>query len=265
MVNPSPNETDEKTQKDAPQNLSDCDKSSKPICLIGGGRGGRGKTSTQRWLYERAHNAGRSVLLADGDHTNQSLRGFFPEASSPPSAEPAAVGAWFEAEIERASTTAQSLIVDFGGGDQTIKKMSRELSLVESIQEAGLTPVALYCIGGDPDDLGALYSLYDAFAPPATLIVFSRFALPSHIDAVSWLETAVSQHEPFQAILNAGAELVPVPTLSCAHRLSERRLKFFDALSGAGSNPLGVFDRQRVQTWMREMETSFARVTHYLP
>ncbi|GEM16993.1 hypothetical protein NBRC3293_1490 [Gluconobacter oxydans NBRC 3293] len=175
------------------------------------------------------------------------------------------MGAWFEAEIERASTTAQSLIVDFGGGDQTIKKMSRELSLVESIQEAGLTPVALYCIGGDPDDLGALYSLYDAFAPPATLIVFSRFALPSHIDAVSWLETAVSQHEPFQAILNAGAELVPVPTLSCAHRLSERRLKFFDALSGAGSNPLGVFDRQRVQTWMREMETSFARVTHYLP
>ena len=245
--------------------LQPANPSTQPVCLIPGGRGHLGKTLIARWAYERAQNDGRLVLLADGDRTNQSLRGYFKNASFPPSADPAAVQIWLESEIEQAAAKRKSIIIDFGAGDLTLKKMATELALAQTLEEMGLRPVALYCVGADPDDLSALFSLYEAYAPPSIIIAFTTFSLPRHVSPVEALETITHRHPDLGRILDQGAEIIPVPVLTCAHKLSDRRMNFHEAASGEGPDPLGPFDRQRVTTWLRFMQDAFAPVAHWLP
>ena len=55
------------------------------------GRGRTGKTTEARWAADRAIQAGRPVILADGDRTNRSLSAFYPgTVLSPPDGSDAA-------------------------------------------------------------------------------------------------------------------------------------------------------------------------------
>ncbi len=64
------------------------------------GRGSRGKTMLCRWMIERALDAGRVPVVADGDRTNQSLARAFSGVLSPPSADDADVREWIAGLVE---------------------------------------------------------------------------------------------------------------------------------------------------------------------
>jgi Mrp family chromosome partitioning ATPase len=63
-----------------------------PVLLVGLGRGRVGKSTVLRFAIERARNAGRDVIVADGDMRNPTLSGVFPDARRPHSAD--ATGRW---------------------------------------------------------------------------------------------------------------------------------------------------------------------------
>ncbi|GBQ24141.1 hypothetical protein AA12717_1704 [Gluconacetobacter sacchari DSM 12717] len=205
------------------------------------------------------------MRVADADHTNQTLRGFVSDAVSPPSADPVSVQGWLEDELASAAATNTSIIVDFGAGDQVIANLAREVTLVEAIKEIGLQPTAVYFIGADPDDVATVEMLLHSFAPTATIIAYARHVVARHVDPSVALRSLIERSNMLSALLDGDARLVPVPVLSCAHKLSERRVGFLDAMSGHGPEPLGPFDRQRVTTWWRAMETAFTPVLHWLP
>ena len=58
----------------------------RPKLILLLGRGSRGKTLLARWMIDRAANAGRTIVAADGDRTNRTLARYFVHAVSPASA-----------------------------------------------------------------------------------------------------------------------------------------------------------------------------------
>lgn len=240
------------------------------IFLFPTGRGNRGKSFFTRWAVEEARNAGREVIVADGDCTNQTLSAYFPDASSPASADHVTVTKWFEEQIETQIKSRKSLIVDFGAGDKTLKHVAHELSLVSFLKGQGIQPVAIHCVGPDSDDLAYLQSFEtdSLFAPDATIIVFNQFCVPPHIPQATAFSDSIAESEIIQQILARSGDIVVMPTLGCAHEIERRRISFMGAIDGETKDdlpPLGLIDRQRTTMWRDNMKKAFSEVQHWLP
>lgn len=240
------------------------------IFLFPTGRGNRGKSFFTRWAVEEARNAGREVIVADGDCTNQTLATYFPDASSPASADHVTVTKWFEEQIETQIKSRKSLIVDFGAGDKTLKHVAHELSLVSFLKGQGIQLVAIHCVGPDSDDLAYLQSFEtdSLFAPDATIIVFNQFCVPPHIPQATAFSDSIAESEIIQQILARSGDIVVMPTLGCAHEIERRRISFIGAVEGETKGslpPLGLIDRQRTRMWRDNMKKAFATVQRWLP
>ncbi|MBN3868008.1 P-loop NTPase family protein [Gluconobacter kondonii] len=241
-----------------------------PVFLFPTGRGNRGKTFFTRWVVEDARNMGREVIVADGDCTNQTLSAYFPDASSPSSADQVTVTKWFEELIEAQIKSRKSLIVDFGAGDRTLKHAAHDLSLDTFLSHHGIRPVVIHFVGPDPDDLASLHSFEtgNLFAPAATIIVYNQFAIPPHVPPSAAFANSVAKSTVIQQILDRDGEIVVMPILGCAHEIERRRLGFIEAAEGQtkGDLPsLGLIDRQRVRLWQAEMKSRFSNVASWLP
>ena len=49
-----------------------------------------------------------------------------------------------------------TVLLDMGGGDQVFKRFAQSIELVTLLDQVGIMPVALHCIGPDIDDLSYL-------------------------------------------------------------------------------------------------------------
>lgn len=240
------------------------------IFLFPTGRGNRGKSFFTRWAVEEARNAGKEVIVADGDCTNQTLSAYFQDASAPPSADQVSITKWFEDLVQKQIESRKSLIVDFGAGDRTLKHVAHELSLVSFLQDLGIQPVAIHFVGPDTDDLAYLQSFEtdSLFAPDATIVVFNQFCVPPHIPQATAFSDSIEESEVIQQILARGGDIVVMPILGCAHEIERRRISFIGATEGETKGslpPLGLIDRQRTRMWRDNMKKAFAVVQHWLP
>ncbi|UZO94917.1 hypothetical protein [Roseomonas mucosa] len=232
------------------------------------GRGARGKTWWTRWAVERAQQAGRPVVLADADRTNATLSAYFGDVLAPPSADEADMRDWLTAFCERLIERRLAALVDLGGGDLLLKHLARE-GLAEFLDTNGAEAVAVHLIGPDRDDLAYLRDLEQdrLFAPRATVLVLNEALVP----AGRSLEAAfagVLEHPIFRAAVERGAVPVWMPRLKPAHEVDDRRLTFAAAeagQAGTGQAPLGLWNRQLVANWRRQMEANFAPVAAWLP
>lgn len=234
------------------------------------GRGNRGKTLLTRWMIERAFMSGRDVGIADADRTNSSLSSYFENVLSPQSADDSSVMEWFEDILDKHITDQKSLVIDFGGGDLTVKRASLELELVNMLDQEGIDLVAAHLIGPDPDDLAYLATVEEneLFAPTRTLLIFNEYCIPKAMPRDEAFIRTVRNHKIIEKTLDRGARLVIMPALPVVHELDRRRIGFFEALaekSDPGHTPLSRFTRQRVMLWLRDMESAFAEVNHWLP
>ena len=109
-----------------------------PVMLIGMGRGQTGKSCFTRWAIDRARNAGREVIPADGDRSNATLTSYYKDAARPRSAHDPDVFEWITGLIEKMALDRTSVALDLGGGDRTLEAYSREFPLLEFCQEDGI-------------------------------------------------------------------------------------------------------------------------------
>src|SRR5690349_12941651 len=98
-----------------------------PTFLVAAGRGRTGKTTGLTYIVERARNAGREVIPADGDRSNQTLSAFFKDAARPRSAEDDDVHTWITSLLDRMAQERVSVVLDLGGGDRTINIYGRDI------------------------------------------------------------------------------------------------------------------------------------------
>lgn len=245
-----------------------------PLFVVLGGRGGTGKSLLLRLLCERAFDAGRPFIIADGDRTNRTLPLFFDDVQAPGSADDRVVRHWMEAIIEQMVTSGIPVVVDLGGGDMVLKQLALELELPALLEEHGVTPVMLHLLTAEVESLGYLASMEAAgpggkplFAPERTALILNEGLVPPGLEPAD-VFAPIREHGVFRAAMRRGAQTIVMPQLKPAYEVNRRHLSFAAAAAGKtkeGTPPLGLFDRQRVTMWLRGMDAALAPVAEWLP
>lgn len=241
----------------------------RPKLIMPLGRGSRGKTVFLRWAVDRARAAGREVVLADVDRTNQGLKRFFPDAVSPPSASDAAVREWLSALLEDQIARKYTLCLDFGGGDLLVKQLARDVDLVAFLGEYDIEPVAIHMLGADIEDLSYMRDVEEqgVFAPAQTVVVFNLGVTIGNRDPLLAF-APVADHAITKRVLDRGAVLKRLTRLEAMHEVDARVLSFSAAArgeKGEGEKPLGPFARTILNKWLRATEEEFRDIDHMLP
>src|SRR5208282_6003182 len=219
------------------------------------GRGVHGKSWLVRWAGGRAIARGREVVIADADRTNPTLSAYFDRVVTPPSSDDADMRDWY---------------ADLGGGDLLLKQLAREIGLVPFLERHAVRPVAVHLLGPDRDDLAYLHDMErdGLFAPAATILVLNEALVPARRAIRTAFQSTILEHPTFLAALERGAKVVWMPRLEPAHEIDARRLTFTAAEDNQvkpGQTPIGPWNRQLIHNWLRDMETNFAPVAHWLP
>lgn len=240
----------------------------KLILLLG--RGSRGKTLLARWMIDRAANAGRTVVAADGDRTNRTLGRYFSHAVSPPSADDADVREWIAGLVETQLLCGHDTLLDLGGGDLLLKALAREMDLLAWLTGLGVSVVPVHLLGPSIDDAAYLQSVEDGalLASASTVLVLNEGTVPAGRSAHAAFSETIQTQPVFAATVARGARLVSMPRLEPAPDLEEGGLTFMLAAQGlapSGGRPLGPWKAQQVTIWLRRMEANFATVAEWLP
>lgn len=257
------------TTERRPRRNASVDAPTRPKLVLPLGRGSRGKTVLLRWAVDRARQAGREVVLADVDRTNQGLKRFFPDALSPPSASDAAVREWLGQILEDQIERKYTLCMDFGGGDLLVKQLARDVDLVAFLAEYDIEPVAIHMLGADIEDLSYMRDVEErgVFAPAQTAVVFNLGVALGNRDPMAAFGP-VAAHPITKQVLDRGAVLKRLTRLDVMHEVDARVLSFSAAARGEAGDegkPMGPLSRFVVSKWLRETEAEFAEIEHMLP
>ena len=228
-----------------------------PRMIIAAGRGKVGKSTILRWAIEQNVAAGSSPVIADGDRTNPTLAAFFPQAIRPPSAEDMDVRDWLNNLADTQIEHRQTVYLDLGGGDQTLRQWTRDLDLGPFLIEHGITPVLLHLLGSDLDDLAYLRDIETSLKPRHTAIILNEGMVASGRSPLAAFEPVIS-HSVFKTSVDRGAKVLKMPRLGCMQEVDRRRLSFADAQAGLvkpGQETFPFTARQMVAIWRRDMAT----------
>lgn len=240
-----------------------------PKLIVPLGRGNTGKSVVSRWMCETAMSAGNPVVIADADRTNQTLAQYFDGVISPSSPDDYDMKAWLDALFEQQIENRLTVVLDLGGGDLVLKRHAAEMELVSFMQQNAIDVVAMHLIGPNLDDLAYLQDVEQeaTFAPERTVLVLNEGLVPGARSERNAFEPIV-QHRIFRDAVTRGAQIVRMPRLGCLNEVENRRLSFSAAAAGQTKRdlaPIGLVNRQRISLWLREMQTAFAPVAHWLP
>jgi hypothetical protein len=246
------------------------DLTGRPKVLMTIGAGSAGKTTLLRWITETILLRDSKAIIAAVDPTNRSLKDYFAGVVEPPSRDPAAVVPWIEKLFQHIMAAGASAAVDFGGGDTSLLQLVAGADIVSTLEEGGVSPVAMYVVSPRVDDLSILATLErSGFQPQATAIVLNEGRQdPTRSREESF--AALTRHSVFKAAVARGAVPIWMPRLIPAAEIELRRIQFSTARDGVVPEgkkfiPLGPFDRSRVRQWLDAMAKSFDPVKSWLP
>lgn len=249
----------------APQAL---DLSGRQKALFAIGAGNTGKTTFLRWMIERGET---TAAIAALDPENRELKDYFPGIQEPPSHDPAGVRSWLERFLEFVMENQASAALDFGGGDTSLAQLVADTpDLASAMEDAGVSPVAVYLLSPRLTDLSALAAMEQSgFQPKATALVLNE----GRADPTMARDEAFDRtmrHGVFKAAIDRGAVQLWMPRLIPAKEVEDRRVTFAQARDatipeGRKVTPLGPFDRARVRQWLARMEEEFAPIASWLP
>jgi hypothetical protein len=241
------------------------DLSGRPKVVMTIGTGGTGKTTLLRWICEKAfeRDDATQLMLATVDPVNRELGQYFVDTVSPQTADPAA---WLERLLAKIVETRWNAAIDFGGGDTSLPKLVTEVpDLLTVMEEAAIAPVAIYLLSPRVDDLTPLSEMQAAgFQPQATALVLNEGRVDTSREPAREF-ALLRRHPVYRAAIERGATEIWMPRLYAAQQIEARRIAYRQAADGAGTPPLGVFDRSRVHRWLAAMDTAFAPIASWMP
>jgi len=232
-----------------------------PVLMVGLGRGQTGKSVFARWAIDRARNADRPVVAADGDKSNATLTSYYKDASRPRSADDSDVHAWITDLLEKIASDQVSVALDLGGGDRTLEEYAREFPIVEFCEAHSIRLLIAYFIAPNVDSLAPIATLENSgvFKPTNTIAVLNEGLVPYGMAPDRAFES-VRGHPVFLKVLDH-AQLVIMPKLSCMPTLEQNRASFFDSFAQS-VGPMNAF---MTRHWVKQMEAAFAPVQGWLP
>ena len=240
--------------------------------MIGGGNSG--KTVEARYLIGQMQEQGREAILAALDPANRSLATWFEEVEQPPTNDGAQTARWLRDFLTFLMTErTHTAMLDFGAGDTALGKLvDAAPGIATTMEDAGLAPIACYCLTPRPDDLAALDTMEAAgFQPKATVLMFNEGRADSSLSRDEAF-ARVLRHSAVRSALERGAMPIWLPRLEpeVMQEVEGKRLQFAQARDGqvpetASFPPIGGFDRAMVRRWMERMEAAHAAIATWLP
>lgn len=218
--------------------------------LIGGEKGGVGKSVVARLLAQYWIDAGRPFVGFDADRSHPSFTRFYADFASP------VIIDSYESldrlasvfEHDDPATPAPSVIVDLAA--QTAAPLARwmqESALLEVLGGLGVGVNLWHVADAGHDSVELLQKLIDLHgAGPRYFVVrnFGRGSDFSQLDASPALQQA----------LDLGARIVSLPALHEAtmRKIDRQNASFWAALnSRGGPDALGLLERQRLKLWLK--------------
>lgn len=237
-------------------------------------RGRSGKTMLVRWTAETAARRGGAPLWAAVDQGGRrSLADYIEGVEQPPSADPAEVARWQQGLLEHVRKHGISAGIDFGGGDTSLSRTLADVpNLAAALGDAGIVPIAVYLVGPSAADLSLLASNVAAGFCPHTLIVQNEALCDPTAGDTAGFEATVERHAVFRDAVSKGAVVVRMPRLDaavCAY-VERFRCHFGEARDGIvpdgrKGEPLIVFDREKMKSWLTRMDRRFDPIRSWLP
>ncbi len=240
----------------------------RPVLIIAVGRQRVGKTTLLNVMIEvyRAHGADIEIWNADLHNRSHTLTLFHGDAL-----EPAAQTSmedqkqWLEERVMTMVTHRRDTVLDVGGGLTALNTLVEEMRLVEMLEKRGIRLVLLYVLGNERADLDYLerFAQDGMFMPKSTLVVFNAGLLTSGRSAKTAFGALMS-HKAVKAAVEAGAEIIQMPALSCMAAVTDRGQSFSDFAAGkqvSGHPESSFFDHERVWLWLnRDMPQFFLMI-----
>lgn len=232
-----------------------------PVLAVGLGRGFGGKSTGLSELVWRAGNQGREVIVADGDTRSKTLASMFPQAMHPATEELPDVKAWLSLVLNRMVKEKRSAVLDLGGGDRVLQEYGRDLRLVEFCERRGITPLALYYLGPEEEDLKHVLSIWEAgyFRPKHSLLMLNEGVIREGRTVAGAFERTLS-HPGFLRMVEGGATPILMQRLACMDTVRAAGLGFYDAATGSGGQALDPVEQFMVEDWLAGLEAKRVEV-----
>lgn len=238
----------------------------RPVITIALGRQRVGKTALLNTMgqFYRERGCPVEVWNADQQNRSHSLSTFFADAKTAPAGGLDDGKAWIEARFEEAARTGCDAILDVGGGATSFARLAAEVPLLEATEETGILVVGMFVTGPERADLDYLEQFAAVGSLPRATVVVMNEALISSERSANQAFLPVLQHRAVRAVVGNGGKTALFPALTCMSRVADLGETFTAARDGAaslGQNPLGMFDRMRVNRWWsRDVPAFFERL-----
>ena len=236
----------------------------RPILTIAFGRQRVGKTvllNTMAQFY-RERRCPVQVWNADQQNRSHSLSTFFSDAKTVPHGGLDDGKAWIEDRFQEMVTTRCDAILDIGGGATSFARLASEVPLLAATEESGIRIIGMFVTGPETADLDYLEQFSAVGSLPDSTAVVMNEGLISSERSAAYAYASVLQHEAVEAVIARGGETILFPAMTCMSRVCDLGVTFVDASNGvtsAGKEPLGMFDRMRVNRWWSREVPAFFR------
>ncbi|MEZ5628116.1 mobilization protein [Denitromonas sp.] len=225
--------------------------------LIGGEKGGVGKSVTARVLAQYFIDKGRPFTGFDTDRSHTSFTRFYADYASPvivDTYEGLDLIATVFDEPPPEAGEAPSVIVDLAA--QTAAPLARwikDSDLLALMSEMGVTVNYWHLADAGADSVSLLNRLINTYGAELNYFVVKNLGRGTDF-------SQLDNSSALQGALALGARVITLPELhEASMRKIDRQSASFWAASNTRSGPdaLGLLERQRVKTWLRAIYTSF--------
>ncbi len=225
------------------------------INFIGGEKGGVGKSVTARVLAQYFIDKGVAFTGFDTDRSHHSFNRFYSDYASP-----VVVDSYEGLDLIVAAfedNPEQSVIVDLAAQTSApLAKWIQDSSLFELFAEMGITVNLWHVMDDGRDAVDLLGRLVDSYGRGPNYIVVQNHGRGSDF-------VLLKNSFALQKAEAVGAHVVELPRLhdTSMRKIDQHNTSFWAAVNDReGPDALGILERQRVKTWLRNCYEVFAKL-----
>ena len=225
------------------------------INFIGGEKGGVGKSVTARVLAQYFIDKNVAFTGFDTDRSHHSFNRFYSDYASP-----VVVDSYEGLDLIVAAfedNPEQSVIVDLAAQTSApLAKWIQDSSLFELFAEMGITVNLWHLMDDGRDAVDLLGRLVDSYGRGPNYIVVKNQGRGSNF-------VLLKNSFALQKAEAVGAHVIELPRLhdTSMRKIDQQNTSFWAAVNDRqGPDALGILERQRVKTWLRNCYEVFAKL-----
>ena len=225
------------------------------INFIGGEKGGVGKSVTARVLAQYFIDKNVAFTGFDTDRSHHSFNRFYSDYASP-----VVVDSYEGLDLIVAAfedNPEQSVIVDLAAQTSApLAKWIQDSSLFELFAEMGITVNLWHLMDDGRDAVDLLGRLVDSYGRGPNYIVVKNQGRGSNF-------VLLKNSFALQKAEAVGAHVIELPRLhdTSMRKIDQHNSSFWAAVNDRqGPDALGILERQRVKTWLRNCYEVFAKL-----